>query len=338
MRNVHAMIALVTIFGSTLAGSAMAAPTYAPPPPATPHLRAYPDWAALWNQWGYGTPADQNPLLDTTGADCAVNQPVPGVFLLAGSFGGPAITRTCTVPVGTAFVVPILNKSFFAQQTDPPDQRTEAFVRSQVTCVEDAPSLSLVVDGTALLNPQSYLEKSTLFSVNLPPNNIFGVPAQVLSPSVDEGYYGFVEPLTPGSHVVHITSSSAACGGIAIDVTYDLTVQGTTGTPLSCSGTQNLNLSGLDIQTNGVALTVSGNCNVTISNSVLFGGTAGIVIHDQGHVVVNSSVVGGGPAAGGAAFVADGHGHGEYRNSSVISPVVVSQFAVVSDSGGNTRF
>jgi hypothetical protein len=337
MRHVHAMIALVTIFGSTLAGSAMAAPTYAPPPPATPHLRAYPDWAALWNQWAYGTPADQNPLLDATGADCAVNQPVPGVFFLAGTIGGGPVTRTCTVPVGTAFLVPVLNASFFAQATDPADQRTEAFVRSQVTCTENAPSLSLVVDGTALLNPQSFLEKSTLFSVDLPPNNIFGAPAQVLSPSVDEGYYGFVEPLTPGSHVVHITSSSAACG-IAIDATYNLTVQGTTGTPLSCSGTQQLNLSGVDIQTSGVALSVSGNCNVTISNSVVFGGTAGIVIHDQGHVVVNSSVVGGGPATGGAAFMADGHGHGEYRNSSVISPVVVSQFAVVSDSGGSTRF
>jgi hypothetical protein len=240
--------------------------------------------------------------------------------------------------VGTAFLAPILNASYFAQATDPPEQRTEAFVRSQVTCVENQPSLSLVVDGTALSNPPSYLEKSTLFSVNLPPNNIFGAPPQVLSPSVDEGYYGFVEPLTPGSHVVHITSSSAACGGIAVDVTYNLTVQGTVGTPLSCSGNQQLNLSGLDIQTNGVALTVSGNCNVTISNSVLFGGTAGIVIHDQGHVILNSSVVGGGPAAGGAAITADGHGHAEYRNSAVISPVVVSQFAIASDSGGNTRF
>ena len=317
-------------------GTALAAPVFAPPPPTTPHLKSYSDWAADWWQWAVGTPADHNPVLDTTGANCAVNQPVPGVFLLAGTLDGSTVTRSCTVPVGTAFLIPILNDAFFAQQTDPPDQRTEAFVRSQVTCVETSPTLSLVVDGESLPNPSSLLEKSTLFSVELPPNNVFGAPAQLLSPSADEGYYGFVEPLTPGSHTVHIVASSAACNATQ-NATYNLTVQGTVGTPVSCSGTQQLTLKNVDIQTNGVALTVSGNCNVTVTGSVLFGGAAGIVIHDQGHVIVETSVVGGGPA-GGFAFSADGHGHGEFRNSAVISPNSVREFAVVSDSGGNTAF
>jgi hypothetical protein len=330
-------LALVLIPAVLAATPALAAPIFAPTPPATPHLKSYPDWAALWQQWAVGTPADQNPVLDTTGANCAVNQPVPGVFFLAGTFTGAPVTRTCTVPVGTAFLIPILNAAFFAQQTDPPQQRTEAFVRSQVTCVEKAPSLSLVVDGQPLPNPHSYLEKSTLFAVDLPANNVFGVPAQLLSPAADEGYYAFVEPLTPGTHTVDITAASSACA-LAQDSTYNLVVQGTVGVPLSCSDNQQLNLHNVDIQTTGVALTVSGNCSVNVTGSVLFGGTAGIVIHDQGHVIVESSVVGGGPAAGGVAFSADGHGHGEYRNSAIISPVSVRGFAVVSDAGGNTSF
>jgi len=325
------------VLGILPASLAVAAPTFAPPPPTTPHLRSYSAWAALWEQWAFGTPAANNTVLDTTGADCAVNQPVPGVFFLAGTFDSSPVTRTCTVPVGTSFLIPILNAVFFAQQTDPPEQRTEAFVRSQVTCVETAPVLGLTVDGVALPNPQSFLEKSTLFSLNLPAGNVFGVPAQLLSPAADEGYYGFVEPLSAGSHTVHITASSAACGATQ-NATYNLIVQGTVGTPQSCSGNQQLNLTGADIQTTGVALTVSGNCNVTIRNSVLFGGTAAIVIHDQGHVIVDGSVIGGGPGAGGFAFSADGHGHGEVRNSAVLSPNSVLGFAVVSDSGGNTGF
>ena len=335
MKTLTIAIGLFAAFAVT-PGTALAAPVFAPPPPTTPHLLSYSDWAAHWWQWAVGTPANDNPVLDTTGVNCAVNQPVPGVFLLAGTFDGSTVTRSCTVPVGTAFLIPILNDAFFAQQTDPPDQRTEAFVRAQVTCVETSPTLSLVVDGEALPNPASYLEKSTLFSVNLPPNNVFGAPPQLLSPSADEGYYGFVEPLTPGSHTVHITSSSAACNATQ-NSTYNLTVQGTVGTPVSCSGTQQLTLKNVDIQTNGVALTVSGNCNVTVTGSVLFGGAAGVVIHDQGHVIVETSVVGGGPS-GGFAFSADGHGHGEFRNSAVISPNSVREFAVVSDSGGNTAF
>lgn len=337
MRTLRKMPMLLALLPVVFASRAALAATFAPPPPATPHLKSYSDWAALWQQWAFGTPADHNPVLDTTGADCAVNQPVPGVFFLAGTFDGSAVTRSCTVPVGTAFLAPMLNKVFFAQQSDPPEQRTEAFVRSQVTCVETSPSLTLTVDGQALPNPRSYLEKSTLFSLNLPPNNIFGVPPQLLSPAADEGYYGFVEPLTPGVHVLHLTASSTACGATQ-DATYNLNVQGTVGTPRTCSGTQQLTLTNVDIQTTGVALTVSGSCTVRVTNSVLFGGTAGIVIHDQGHVIVESSVVGGGPAAGGLSFQADGHGHAEYRNSAVISPISATQFAVVSNSGGNTGF
>jgi hypothetical protein len=330
-------IALTTSLVS-LASAAGAAPTYAPPPPATAHLNSYSTWGALWSEWAYGTPAANNPVLDTTGANCAVGQPVPGTFFLAGTFDGSAVMRTCTVPVGDAFLIPILNGVEFAQQTDPPAQRTEAFLRGELSCFDTPPTLSLTVDGVALPNPQSYLEHSVVFSLNLPAGNVFGVPPQLLSPAVDAGYYAFVEPLSAGSHTVHFTASSPACGGATQDTTYKLIVQGTVGAPRTCSGNQQLTLNNVDIQTTGAALTVSGNCNVTINNSVLFGTTSAIVVHDQGHVVVNTSVVGGGPGAGGFAVSADGHGHVELRNSSVISPTSALGFAVISNSGGNTAF
>jgi hypothetical protein len=329
------VVSLFLLF--SLTASASAAPVYAPPPPTAPHLKSYSQWGALWWTWAFGTPATNNPVLDTTGEHCAVGQLVPGTFFLAGTLDGTAVSRTCTVPVGDAFLIPILNKSYFAQQTDPPEQRTEDFVRAQVTCVETNPTLGLTVDGVAIANPKNLLEKSVLFSLSLPADNVFGVPAQVLSPSVDEGYYAFVEPLSAGSHSVHITSTSAACGTLQ-DSTYKLIVQGTVGSPVSCSGSQNITLNNVDIQSTGVALTVSGNCNVTINNSVLFGSTSAIVVHDQGHVIVNTSVVGGGPGAGGFAVSADGHGHVELRNSSVISPTSALGFAIISDSGGNTAF
>jgi hypothetical protein len=330
-----AVVSMLVLF--SLTGVAGAAPTFAPPPPATPHLKGYPNWGALWWQWAIGTPVTNNPVLDTTGQNCAVNQPVPGTFFLAGTLDGSAVDRTCTVPIGSGFLIPILNNAAFAQQTDPPEQRTEAFLRSEVTCVETAPTLAVTVDGVALSNPQSLLEKSVLFSVNLPANNVFGVPAQLLNPSVDEGYYAFLEPLSAGSHTVHITSSSAACGSMQ-DATYNLIVQGTVGAPVTCSGNQQITLNNADIQSTGVALTVSGNCNVTINNGVLFGSTAGIVVHDQGHVIVNTSVVGGGPGAGGFAVSADGHGHVELRNSAVISPTSAIGFSIISNSGGNSSF
>jgi hypothetical protein len=336
MKTVRLSLLAFSLCLISFATAAQAAPTFAPPPPTAPHLKTYSQWGALWWQWAFGTP-NPNPLLDTTGANCAAGQLVPGTFFLAGTLDGSTVVRACTVPVGDAFLIPILNAGYFAQQSDPPDQRTEAFVRSQVTCVEAPATLSLTVDGVPLANPQRYLEKSVIFALSLPPNNIFGLPPQVLSPSADEGYYAFLEPLSAGSHTVHIQSSSAACGTTQ-DTTYHLMVQGTVGTPRSCSGTQQLTLNNVDIQTTGVALTVSGNCNVTINNSVLFGSTSGIVVHDQGHVIVNTSVVGGGPGPGGFAVAADGHGHVELRSSAVISPTSALGFSIISDSGGNTSF
>jgi hypothetical protein len=66
---------------------------------------------------------------------------------------------------------------------------------------------------------------------------------------------------------------------------------------------------------------------------VLWGGTAGIVVHDQGHVIVENSVLG-----GGKSVLADGHGHAEVRNTTVLDALTATQFAVISNSGGNVGF
>jgi hypothetical protein len=50
-------------------------------------------------------------------------------------------------------------------------------------------------------------------------------------------------------------------------------------------------------------------------------------------VIIDGTVVG-----GGTSVSADGHGHGELRNSSVLGKVVTGTLAVVSDSGGNVGF
>jgi hypothetical protein len=148
------------------------------------------------------------------------------VWFLAGLFSASAVMRTCTIPTGTALFVPLANAFYGAFLTDPPEQRTEAFVRSQVSCIEDA-TVSAEIDGVAVPNPQQYLERSPLFSVQLPPNNVFGVDETVvpelrLEPSVDEGFYLFLEPLPPGPHTIHFHAEGGCA--VPLEVTYHLTV------------------------------------------------------------------------------------------------------------------
>jgi hypothetical protein len=67
------------------------------------------------------------------------------------------------------------------------------------------------------------LEKSIIFRLVLPEDNVFGVtedvvPELILSPSVDEGFYLFLTPLTPGQHTIR-WQSNADCG-VSEDITY----------------------------------------------------------------------------------------------------------------------
>ena len=198
------------------------------PPNASPGGKSLSAWAAAWWQWALGTPVTHHPILDPTGADCAEGQR-GHVWFLAGSFDGSPVRRSCTVPPGTALVVPLINNAYFAFLSDPAETRTEEFVRSQVTCVEDAAFPLLEIDGRPVGDPARFLERSTLFDVQLPADNLFGateadIPELLLSPSADEGFYLYLPPFAPGTHTVRWRAGSVACG-FGQDVAYDITVQ-----------------------------------------------------------------------------------------------------------------
>ena len=96
---------------------------------------------------GSGPARHRNPVTDTTGAACAAGQPRGPVWFLAGTFGGDPVTRTCRVPSGRALLFPVANNGYFAFLDDPPEQRTEAFVRSIARQVTDATTAHATIDG-----------------------------------------------------------------------------------------------------------------------------------------------------------------------------------------------
>jgi hypothetical protein len=193
------------------------------PPEVHPYGHTYGEWAAAWWDWALSQPAGANPVLDPTGANCAKGQQGK-VWFLAGSFSPGEVNRACTVAQGTALLLPVTNYVYCAFATDPPEQRTEEFVRSQVSFVpEAATSLSASIDGVAVADIQGrYFEESSLFSVVLPADNIFGLPEGfLLDPCADAGYYLIVRPLPPGEHTIEFAGS---LGDFSLDVTYQITV------------------------------------------------------------------------------------------------------------------
>src|SRR5689334_17779408 len=132
--------------------------------------------------------------------------------------------RSCTVPTGTSLLFPVVNASYIS--TSPPND--EAFLRSQVDPVMDgASNLKADIDGVSVPDILSHREESTIFNVNLPDGNIFGVPAGTYGPSADAGYYLMTTPLSVGKHIIHFHGTVPPFGPnpeFTLDITYHITV------------------------------------------------------------------------------------------------------------------
>ena len=173
-----------------------------------PGGKSYSEWAAAWWQWALQTPATNHPAI---GGPCSSGQ-AGNVWFLGVNFdptddppGG--LTTSCTVPTGTSIFLPLINSAFFAFLNDPPAERTEDFMRAVAECTDFSADV-LRIDGVDYSNAASrYLERSVVFDVQLPVDNVFGlteamVPQLKFSPSVDMGYYLFIRPLSVGTHLV----------------------------------------------------------------------------------------------------------------------------------------
>jgi hypothetical protein len=65
--------------------------------------------SAQWWQWALSIPTSQNPLLDTTGANCMIGQH-GSTWFLAGLFGGGGpVIRNCAVPDNVRLFFPVIN-------------------------------------------------------------------------------------------------------------------------------------------------------------------------------------------------------------------------------------
>src|SRR3989441_9891712 len=128
------------------------------PPHSRPYGLTQGEWSARWWQWVFSIPASANPLIDSTGTNCANGQSGP-VWFLAGSFSAtrtpPGVfeaieTRSCTVPVGKALFFSIINAEC---STAEGNGTTEAELRDCADFLMDhLADLTAPIDGVAIRN------------------------------------------------------------------------------------------------------------------------------------------------------------------------------------------
>lgn len=103
--------------------------------------------------------------------------------------------------------------------------------------------------------------------------------------------------------------------------------------PVECSGTQDVRLERVKIETEGVAVSVSGSCDVVIVDSEISAKSVAILISEGAEVDVdisNSTIKG-----GEAAYVIDGAGDISAKNTKFIGGRLDGN-GTFRDDGGNT--
>jgi hypothetical protein len=181
-------------------------------------------WTQDWWTWALQAPAATNPLLDTTGADAAVNNPGAStgpVYFIGGTFDPlTSADRTFEVPGGKALLIPMLNQ-FDTLDPKSVENMVMADFQKSVT------SLFADIDGVSVKNPQSDLVRTDFFSMGpTQPGSLveqLGAPVGVdLSPTKSSGYWLMVTGLTPGEHTLHFGGSLS--NGFSTEVTDHITV------------------------------------------------------------------------------------------------------------------
>lgn len=204
-------------------------------PDSRPYGKTMATWAERASQWVYGTPYDQSPYFDDTGAHCGVNQQGP-VWYVARIFGPPVFSgeRDCTIPHQKSVLLYIgAVVDTYPCEADPtfqpgPGQSLYDFLAADAKFYMDTVDLLEVsLDGDALnrvLDDYRFVSDD-LFTItgDLSLQEKFD-PCITGSPqdAVVDGFFMMFKPLTPGQHtiVVHGTNTF----GHDKTFTYHLTV------------------------------------------------------------------------------------------------------------------
>ncbi len=163
----------------------------------------YEYWLVKHTQWLIQIPSDVHPMNHFTSERCSTSQSGPVWYLTLNLVGKEQ--RTCTIPSDKAILLPIL-AGFCWDNTLDIESMTE---QELTTCAMEGNEYSVIsafVDGKEIKDLKSYRAQSPFFNITVPENNIFDFKPGFGKGKVD-GFFLFLEPLPPGNHTLHTTTS-----------------------------------------------------------------------------------------------------------------------------------
>jgi hypothetical protein len=207
-------------------------PTWDVDTDAEPEGQAMDAWSADWWQWVLENPVSDAAIFDDTGADCANHQDTSGpAFFLAGTFGGSA-ERTCTIPLGQAVLIPIVNLAIDNGGVPEEEWAADADLEAAATAFQASVSgITLSVDDEDVDAASITAVAPYAFAYTVPAtDNIYQLFGNdwvgTADPSYSTGYYVMMEPPAAGEHeLAWSASAGTGDGAYSLSIAYHLTVE-----------------------------------------------------------------------------------------------------------------
>lgn len=208
MSRRHLLVLLCSALACVSATSALAADLIAPTEPLAGSSQE--EWSKRWWQWALSFDEEDDPVADTSGANCTKGQS-GDVWFLAGTYGTRRTVRTCRVPEGKTLFFPLINYITFPSEGS---RESCLSLMSRAARLTDGPlALVLEVDGKRFTD----LGKHRQFS-----KACFPLTQDAATLAAGNGYYIALRPLPRGTHTLNF-------GGIlptmSQAVTYTLVVE-----------------------------------------------------------------------------------------------------------------
>ena len=106
---------------------------------------------------------------------------------------------------GTALSIPVVNTECSSLEPPPFHGGTPA---ERSACakgwIDNLTDLFASIDGVTIQNLKQYRVQTGDFQFTVPANNILGVPGPAVGFSSGDGYYLLLNPLSAGTHTIHI--------------------------------------------------------------------------------------------------------------------------------------
>jgi hypothetical protein len=197
MRHLRATLLIATLLALAMAPVASAGKPATRgflPPNAHPRGHSMTELATAWNEWGFGTAADINPLLAVR---CEQSSIDPKIWFLPVSLGGEWET-TCNVPQGAMLVLSPGGSECSNVEAEPFFGADDADL---LACVNETfeflSYVEVTFNGKTTSDLDAYIFTTPTYV--LPEDNLLS-PDSALSR--DKGYLMVVAPLSRGTHTL----------------------------------------------------------------------------------------------------------------------------------------